>query len=86
MLSDSDIKALAESPSHLTAAQFSALTPKQQGFVCDSRAFVKRVDDQKGVINAIGNYGTRYLSPAENDRIVDATNQYLWRIMKSKGL
>jgi hypothetical protein len=84
--SGSDFKALAASPSRLTPSAYSTLTPAQQKSVCDTRAFLKEVDAQKGAINKIGSYSTKYLSPAENDRIVDASNDYLARLLKSKGL
>jgi hypothetical protein len=83
--SDSDFSALAASPSRLTPSAYSALAPAQQKSVCDTRAFLRQVDAQKGVVTKIGSYSTKYLSPAENDRIVDATNDYLARLFKSKG-
>ena len=79
-------KSLADSPSHLTKDGFSSLSAAQQKSVCESRAFIKLVDDRGGQIDKIGNYSTKYLSPAESDRIVDATNQYLFRIMAGKGI
>ncbi|HXT01592.1 MAG TPA: hypothetical protein VN915_13025 [Elusimicrobiota bacterium] len=81
-----DYQSLAESPSHLTQDKWANLSAAQQKSVCDSRAFIKLVDDQGGQIDKIGSYSIKYLSPAENDRIVDATNQYLYRIMASKGI
>jgi hypothetical protein len=81
----SDYQALALSPSQLTPAAFAALTPAQQKTVCSTRAFTKQVEAQKGVIDKMGVYSTKYLSPAENDRIVDASNDYLARLLKSKG-
>src|SRR4051812_17271503 len=80
-----DYKSLAESPSHLAREGFANLSAAQQKSVCDSRAFLKVVDGSGGQIDKIGSYSTKYLAPAENDRIVDATNQYLYRIMASKG-
>lgn len=82
---DSDFKSLAASPSKLTASGFSALTPAQKKSVCSTRAFIKELDAQGGVFNTMGSYSTKYLSSAENDRIVDASNDYLDRIMKAKG-
>src|SRR5260370_35240543 len=83
--SDGDFKALATSPSRLTGSEFSALTPAQQESVCVTRAYIKQVDAQKGVINKIGAYSTKYLSPAENDRIVDAVNAHLERLIRARG-
>jgi hypothetical protein len=82
---ESDFASLAASPSKLTSSGFSALTPAQQKSVCSTRAFIKEVDAQGGVFNTMGSYSTKYLSSAENDRIVEASNDYLERIMKSKG-
>ncbi len=84
--SPSDFAALAASPSHLTPQAFSPLTPAQKKSVCGTRAFMKLVDEQKGVMNEMGLYSTKYLSPAENNRMVDASTDFLARIMKSKGL
>ena len=81
-----DYQALATSPSQLTAEKFSALTPASKKSVCDSRAFIQLVDSQGGRIDSIGSYSTKYLAPTENDRVVDATNDYLYRIMASKGI
>lgn len=83
--SDDDFKALATSPSRLTASDFSTLTPAQQESVCITRAYIKQVDAKKGVINKIGAYSTKYLSPAENDRIVAATNAHLERLIRARG-
>lgn len=80
-----DFKVLVASPSHLTPDAFSSLTPAQKKMVCDTRDFIKLVDAQKGVMNEMGHYSTKYLSPAENDRMVGASNDYFSRIMKSKG-
>jgi hypothetical protein len=82
--SDSDFKALATSPSRLTPSEFSTLTPAQQESVCVTRAYIEQVDAQKGVINKIGAYSTKYLSPAENDRIVDAVNAHLERLIRAR--
>lgn len=82
---ESDFTSLAASPSKLTSGGFSALTPAQQKSVCSTRAFIKEVDAQGGVFNTMGSYSTKYLSSAENDRIVDASNDYLARLLKSKG-
>jgi Sel1 repeat len=84
--SDADFAALAASPSRLTPSAYAALAPAQQKSVCDTRAFLREVDAQKGVIDDMGRYSTKYLSPAENDRVVDAVNHHLARIMTSKGL
>ncbi len=84
-LSDSDLDALAASPSHLTSGEFSSLSPERQELVCSTRAFIKKIDAQKGVMNEIEKYSTKYLSPTENDRIVKATNEHLFRLLKSRG-
>lgn len=84
-LSDNDFKALAASPSHLTPSQFSALAPKQQEMVCTTRAFIQKIDAQKGVMNKDEEYYIKYLSPAENERIVKATNEHLYRLLKAGG-
>ena len=84
-LSDNDFKALAASPSLLTPSKFSALAPKQQEMVCSTRAFIKKIDAQKGVMDKDEEYYIKYLSPAENDRIVRATNEHLYRLLKAGG-
>jgi len=84
-LSDGDIKSLAASPSHLTASEFATLTAARQKAVCDSRAFIAYVDTQKGVINELGPYSTKWVSPVENDRIVAASNAYLERLIRARG-
>lgn len=71
--SESEFQALAESPSHLTPSGFSALTPVYQNSVCQTRAFIKRVDDQKGVITEIKGYSSKYLTPSEKLRVEKAT-------------
>jgi hypothetical protein len=84
-LSDDDFKSLAASPSHLTASEFATLTAARQKAVCDSRAFIAYVDAQKGVINELGPYSTKWVSPVENDRIVAASNAYLERLIRARG-
>ncbi len=54
--------------------------------VCDTRIFIKQIDAQNGIMTKMEKYSTKYLSPAENDRMVDASNAYLAKIFKSKGL
>lgn len=85
-LSDDDLKALAAAPSHLTASEFSNLSPDRQQLVCSTRAFIKKIDAQKGVMNEMEKYSPKYLSPAENHRMVVASDKYLDKIMRSKGL
>ena len=70
---ESDFQALAASPSQLTPSGFSALTPVYQNSVCNTRAFIKQVDDQKGVITDIKGYSSKYLTPAEKQRVEKAT-------------
>jgi hypothetical protein len=85
-LSADDLKALAESPSHLTSAEFSALSPERREFICSTRATIKKIDAQKGVMNKSDmelKWNAKYLRPAENDRIVQATNEYLFRSLKA---
>lgn len=83
--SDLDFNALAGSPSQLTPAKFTAMTPAQKKSVCDTRAFIKKVDAQGGVINGIDNYSTKYLTSDENGRINDATTQYVNGLLAAKG-
>ncbi len=71
--SESDFRALAESPSHLTPSGFSALTPPYQNAVCLTRAFIKQVDDQKGVLTDVKAYSIKYLTLAEKLRVQKAT-------------
>jgi hypothetical protein len=85
-LSDGDFKSLAASPSHLTPDDFSTLAPEQQAMVCSTRVFIKKIDAQRGVMTQMEKYSTKYLSPAENDRMVDASDKFLAAIFKSKGL
>ena len=90
-LSDSDIQALALSPSHLTAAGYLALAPTTQKSVCNTRAAITQLDLQKGIVTDATlkitmAYSAKYMSPAENDRMVDASNDYLAKIFKSKGM
>jgi hypothetical protein len=85
-LSDNDVKALVASPSHLTQSEFSTLPPERQELVCSTRAFIKQIDAQKGVMKKMEKYSTKYLSSAENDRMIDASNALLAKIFKSTGL
>lgn len=82
---DSDFQALALSPSKLSPEGFSALAPAQQKLVCGTRQFNKQIAAQKGIMDKMKRYSPKYLSPAENDRIVDAGDEYLARILKAKG-
>ncbi len=84
-LSGSDYPALALSPSQLTPEGFAALPPARQELVCSTRAFSKQVEMQGGFIDNMGKYSPKYLSPAENKLIVEASDDYLQRIFKSKG-
>ena len=84
--SDGDFKSLAASPSHLTPSDFSALAPERQAMVCSTRAFIKKIDAQRGVMTEMEKYSIKYLSPAENDRMSDASDRFLAAIFKSKGL
>ena len=54
--------------------------------VCSTRVFIKKIDAQRGVMTQMEKYSTKYLSPAENDRMVDASDKFLAAIFKSKGL
>jgi hypothetical protein len=83
--SDSDYKALAESPSHLTPAMFAALTPDQQNRVCETRVFMAKIDANNGVMTEMDDYSIKYLSPAENGRMITASNNFTNSLMKSKG-
>jgi hypothetical protein len=85
-LSADDIEALAASPSHLTPSDFSAAPPQQQEMVCSTRAFIKKIDAQKGNMTEMEKYSTKYLTPAENHRMIAASDKYLDKIMRSKGL
>jgi hypothetical protein len=79
-LTNDDFEALAGSPSHLTSGEFSALSPEGQELVCSTRAIIKKIDAQKGVMNKSEmamKYNRKYLMPAEVDRLVVATNKYL---------
>src|SRR5260370_13615708 len=67
--SESDFQSLVASPSHLTPSEFSALTPAYQNAVCLTRAFIKQVDDQKGVLTHVKAYSARYLTPKEKLRL-----------------
>ena len=82
--SEGDFQALAASPSHLTPSGFSALAPVNQNSVCLTRAFIKQVDDQKGVITVVKGYAAEYLSPAELKRIQDASDDLVVKIMQQK--
>src|SRR5438445_13875593 len=80
-LSDSDVQALALSPSHVTPASFLAFPSTGQKGVCNTRAAVKQLDLQKDVVTDATlkitmAYSAKYMSPAENDRMVDAVNDY----------
>jgi hypothetical protein len=90
-LSDSDVQALALSPSHVTAAGFLTLAPEAQKWVCNTRAAIRQLDLQNGVVTDATlkitmAYSTKYMSPAENDRMVDASNVWFAKLLKSKGL
>jgi hypothetical protein len=78
----SDFQALALSPSRLTPEEFAALTLAQQQSVCNTRAFGKQVDLQKGVITKSRKYSPKYLSPDENDRVSGAVDDLIGRQFK----
>jgi hypothetical protein len=84
-LSDDDFKALAVSPSHIAPSEFPHLQASQQKSICDTRTFIAHIDAQNGVIKEIEPYSTKYLSPAENKRVVAASNAFLENLLKSKG-
>jgi heme oxygenase len=73
-LSESDFTALAASPSHLTKSEFDALTPTMQRVVCSTRTYIAHVDAQKGVLKDVESYSRKWLTSAENARIVAAGN------------
>jgi hypothetical protein len=90
VLSNSDVQALALSPSHFTAEQFASASADEQKRVCRTRAAVKQFDADGGVlkpetVKVTMAYSTKYLSPAENDKIVDASNVWLETTLKEKG-
>src|SRR5579859_735045 len=76
-LSEGDFKALALSPSRIAPSEFPHLQANQQKSICDTRAFIAHIDAQNGVIKKIEPYSTKYLSPAENNRVVAASNAFL---------
>ena len=82
VLSDNDIRSLAASPSHLTQSEFNALTPARQNAVCSTRAFIAHVDAQKGVITDIEPYSEKWLTSAENARIVAASNAFAEKMIR----
>ncbi|HJW41924.1 MAG TPA: hypothetical protein VJ476_11940 [Rhizomicrobium sp.] len=82
-LSQNDIVALASSPSKLTPNAFLTLAPSEQTRVCETRNFVRVVDAQNGVISDLPAYSIKYLSPAENRQIIDASNEYMKRLLNS---
>ncbi len=82
MLSDSDFKALAASPSRLTPSAFSTLTPVLQNSVCGTRAFLDEIDAKKGAITEVKGYTAKYLTSAEKERVTKATMELsnkIWR-------
>jgi len=81
----SDYEALALSPSRLTPEGFLALEPARQKLVCSTRAFSKQVEMQGGFIDKMERYSPKYLGPSENSLIVAASDDYLQRLLKSKG-
>ena len=83
-LSESDFKALNASPSHLTQSEFDALTPARQKAVCDTRTFIAHVDAHKGVITDIEPYSTKWLTSAENARIVAASNALVEKMIRDR--
>lgn len=87
-LSDSDLQALALSPSHLTAAGLLALAPAAQKSVCNTRAAIMQLDLQKGVITdatlkTMTGRSVKYMSPAENERLNHALNAWIAAKLKS---
>jgi hypothetical protein len=82
-LSANDIASLAASPSHLAAQGFQALPPEKQKMVCDTRAYVRLLEAQNGVINYLPDYSLKYLSPAENKEAAKAEGDYLRRLLAS---
>jgi hypothetical protein len=90
-LSEGDTRALAVSPSHLTPDGFGALTPPQQESVCKTRAAIKQLGAQKdalldATIKVTMSYSTKYLSPAEKTRIDTASDAWLLKTLKAKGI
>jgi hypothetical protein len=82
--SESDFQSLATSPSHLTPSDFSALTPAYQNAVCLTRAFIKQVDDQKGVLTDVKAYSARYLTPAEKLRVEKASEDLVVKTLAAQ--
>ena len=82
--SESDFQSLAASPSQLTPSAFSALPPLSQNAVCVTRAFLKEVDDQKGVITDVKGYSAKYLTPAEHQRIEDASEVFMEKTLAAQ--
>lgn len=85
VLTPADLQALAQSPSHLDADSAEALPPKKQKLLCETRAFMKLVD-RLGRIDDMGIYSQHYLSPAEYARMEKASNDFIERTLRSKGL
>lgn len=82
--SESDFQSLAASPSQLTPSGFSALTPVYQNAVCLTRAFIKQVDDQKGVLTDVKAYSARYLTAAEKLRLEKATEDLVVKTLAAQ--
>jgi hypothetical protein len=85
-LSPNDIQSLASSPSQLTPEKFSALTPAQQKPICETRAFLNAVDQSGGSINSIQTYSSKYLAPDEKDRVIEASNDYVNKLLAGQGI
>ena len=73
------------SSSHLTRDEYSALSSLKQKQVCDTRAYIKKLDEQQGVISEVGQYVHNYLAPAELERVTKAEIEYLLRLSRAKG-
>jgi hypothetical protein len=86
VLSDIDYQSLAASPSHLTPELFVALPSNRQDMVCETRAFIAEIDANGGVMTKMEKYSTKYLSPAEKDRMDNASDNLMNALFKSKGL
>jgi len=84
-LSEDDFTALAASPSHVTPSEFPHLQASQQKSICETRLFIAHIDAQNGVIKEIEPYSIKYLSPAENKRVVAASNAFLDNLLRAKG-
>ena len=91
-LSQKDYKSMASSKSGLTSEKFLTLKSDDQGAVCQTRAFLNKVNNPndsnkpKPFMDDMESYSSLYLSPDEISAMSKAANDLVGRLLTSKGI